>query len=360
VGLTLAVLHEWVNAYDGSVQVFEALAHSFPSADLYALSRTPGVALDLGGRPLRTTWLDRPGLRDRREFTLPLMPLAWRTLRTPQYDTVLTSHHAFAHTNRLSGTAGRHLAYVHAPARYLWTPDIDGRGDRWFLAAPKAALRRVDLRATRRVHAYAANSTAIARRLEQFWDRPSTVIHPPVRTAFYGAAPDAPVDRGYVLGVGRWVPYKQLHLVIEAADRAGMPVKVAGRGPDKSRLVAAAAAAKVPVELVENPTDVELRELYRGATCLVFPTVEDFGMVPVEAMAAGTPVIAFAAGGALDTIEDGVSGLLVQEQTVPALVDALSRATALSPDAARTRAGLFSEAVFRARIQAWVAHEGAG
>jgi glycosyltransferase involved in cell wall biosynthesis len=348
----LAVVHEWVAAYAGSEQVFEALAGAFPDADLIALSYEPGVTLDVAGRTVRTTFLNRTSLRNRRSLTLPLMPAAWRSLGKAQYDVVISSHHALAQTNRLA-EGGVHLAYVHTPGRYIWSPEIDDRGAPWYLGPMRAALRRVDVAASRRVTAYAANSSAVAERIERYWGRDSTVIHPPVRVEFFGEPAPTPPTRDYVLGLGRWIPYKNLHLVIEAADIAGLPVKIAGRGPDKSRIVAAASAAKVPVELIEDPTDLELRDLYRNAACLVFPTIEDFGIVPVEAQAAGTPVVAFARGGALDTVVDGASGILVDSLDPHELARGIEKAAAIWSDDARKNADRFSKTAFTRAIQDW-------
>jgi glycosyltransferase involved in cell wall biosynthesis len=349
----MAILHEWIDAYAGSEQVFEALAQAFPAADLFALSQEPGVELDTGGRPIRTTILDRPGLRQRRNATLPVMPLAWRTLGSAKYDLALSSHHAFAHTNRLA-RGGVHLSYVHSPARYVWSPEIDGRGAAWYLGPARAALQGVDRRAARQVTAYAANSQAVADRIAKFWQREAVVISPPVRVEYFGAATDATGGRDYLLGVGRWITYKNLHLVAEVADRLGMPAKIAGRGPDRERIIAAAAAARVPVEVIESPGDDQLRELYRNAACLIFPTVEDFGMVPVEAQAAGTPVAALASGGALETVSDGVSGAFAADCSVEALVEATQAALGLAGDGPRKNAAQFSHEAFRGAIQNWV------
>jgi glycosyltransferase involved in cell wall biosynthesis len=349
----MAVVHEWVDAYAGSEQVFEAIAGVFPRADLIALSYEPGVRLALDGRRVQTTFLDKAGLRNRRSLTLPFMPVAWRALGKNKYDVVISSHHAFAHTSRLADI-GTHLSYVHSPARYLWSPEIDGRGAAGYLRPVKSALRSIDLAASKRVTAYAANSTAVAERIRQFWGRDATVIHPPIRVDFFGEPAAAPPTRNYVLGVGRWIPYKNLHRVIEAADLAGMPVKIAGRGPDRSRIVAAAAAAKVPVELIEAPSDEALRDLYRNAACLVFPTIEDFGIIPVEAQAAGTPVVAVAAGGATDTVRDGRTGFLVADSTPEALSARILDVGSIDPLDCRNNAARFARAIFDARMEDWV------
>lgn len=344
----LAVVHEWIDSYAGSEQVFEALAQTYPDADLFALSRRPSISLSLGGRPVRTTVLDRSRLP--RAASLPLMPLAWRLLGSAKYDVVLSSHHAFAHTNRLGGVQ---LCYVHSPARYVWSPEIDGRGSASYLLPARAALQRVDRAAAQRVHSFAANSSAVARRIEQYWGREAVVIPPPVRVEFFGSDLDEPRSGDYVLGVGRFVPYKSLHRVIEVADRVGLPAVIAGRGPDQSRLLAAAATARVPVRIVESPSDAELRALYRNARCLVFPQVEDFGIVCVEALAAGTPVVARRAGGALDIVQDGRAGLLAGE-SVDELAAAVRVIDEIDRSACVESAQRFSRAAFRSIVQAWV------
>lgn len=355
--LRVAVVHEWVNAYAGSEQVFEALAGVFPTADLFALSRDPSIQLELRGRAVKTTWLDRPVLRTRRGLTLAAMPSAWWALGHGTYDLVITSHHAFAHANRLAGPSGVHLAYVHSPARYLWSPEIDGRGGSGLLAPARAVLKTVDRRASRRVNGYAANSTAVAQRIRRYWDRDSRVIYPPVRVEYFSGRPPAHPNRDYVLGFGRWIPYKKLHLVIEAADVAGLPVKIAGRGPDARRIHAAAEAATVPVEIIESPDDEQLRSLYAHARCLVFPTFEDFGIVPVEAQAAGTPVVALAEGGALDTIIPGVTGVLTQDTSPRELAQAIRDCSTLSAEDCQRNAQRFGRRAFELAVREWtVAH----
>ena len=349
----VAAVHEWIASHAGSEQVFEAIAATFPDADLFALSREPAVDLELGGRAVTTTLLDRPQLRNRRPLTLPLMPAAWRALGSGRYDVVISSHHAFAHANRLTRPGGIHLSYVHTPARYIWSPEIDARGASGALAPARSLLRVVDRRASARVTDYAANSSAVAARIRAFWQREARVIHPPVRVEFFGADVARDTDRSYVLGVGRWVPYKNLHLVIQAADIAGLPVKIAGRGPDAGRIRAAAAAARVPVEIVESPDDNHLRELYAGALCLVFPTVEDFGIVPVEAQAAGTPVVALAAGGALDTVIDASTGALVAGSSPDQLADGIRRCSELNSGDCRRNAARFTRKKFQQEILAW-------
>jgi len=354
-----ALVHEWVAARAGAEQVFEVLAGMWPTADLHALTTEPGVHLDLGGRPLRTTALNP--LRGHRAVSLPLMPLAWAThARDVQhsYDLVLTSHHAFATSNRLVAPGGVHLAYVHTPARYVWSPELDGRGTSPLLAPVRRALSVLDRRAATGVTGFAANSLEVARRIERFWGRPARVIHPPVDVAAFTRPTEAPdelhLPTNFLLALGRFVPYKNHLLAIDVAERLGRPVVVAGTGPLLSALRERAATASVPVTVLDRPTRAQVHELLSRAAVLLFPTVEDFGIVPVEAMASGTPVVAPARGGSGETVLDGVTGALVETLDVAELAAAVPRAQACAADDCRRRALEFDVTRFRERILDWV------
>ena len=357
-----ALVHEWIAARAGAEQVFEVLAGMWPQADLHALSAAPGVHLELGGRRVRTTALDTAPLRERRALALPLMPLAWRAhAREVQgsYDLVVSSHHAFAAANRLVAPGGAHLAYVHTPARYVWTPELDGRGSSPLLAPARAALRALDRRSAARLTAIAANSREVARRVERCWHREAVVVHPPVDVDALDPALAGPdeleLPAGFLLALGRFVPYKNHAVAVEVAERLGRPVVLAGAGPLAGALRERAATARVPVHVLEAPPPAHVRELLRRASVLLFPTVEDFGIVPVEAMASGTPVVAPARGGTADTVVDGRSGALVEDARPAAYAEAVARAERCAPAACREQARRFDVARFRAEVRAWVA-----
>jgi glycosyltransferase involved in cell wall biosynthesis len=354
----MAVVHEWVQARAGSEQVFETIAQLYPDADLWALSVEPGVRLHVDGRPIRTTWLDLPRVRRHRELTLPLMPLAWWATGTAgSYDVVLTSHHAFATQNRLTRAGGRHYAYIHSPARYLWHPDVDprGRGLPQRIAGP--SLRAVDRRRARQLHSIAANSRAVAIRVREVWDVDCRVLHPPVDTEFFAPGRDETIDLpapdGFLLGLGRWVEYKNLARVIEVGEAVGVPTVIAGRGPLGKSLRQQAACATTPVHVVEAPSDAVVRELLRRAGVLVFPTVEDFGIVPVEAQAVGTPVVAPRAGGALETIVDSSTGVLVDDVAVDTLAEGVREALVMDTSRCTGNARRFSRYAFASGLAEW-------
>ena len=355
----LALAHEWLVARAGSEKVFEALARLFPDADLFALSDTLGPGFDSGGRRVATTFIDRvPALRDRRALALPLMPLAWRTVSNARYDLVISSSHACVKGFR-PGRDALHLCYCYTPMRYVWDPH-DRRSGLHHLAGlgPRAALRRWDRRSVRWVDGFAAISAAVRDRIERYYGRPSRVIHPPVDTGFYSPGPPASaVPAGpFALACSRFVPYKRLDLAILAADVAGVPLVVAGSGPGEAALRALAGGVRVPVTFERRPSDERLRDLFRAASAFVFPALEDFGIVAVEAQACGTPVVALAEGGTADTVVDGVTGVLVDAQEVDAFAKGVERALELDAGAACvTNAGRFSVARFEAQVRAWVA-----
>ncbi|MGC4894577.1 glycosyltransferase [Micromonospora sp. DT31] len=351
---SVALVHEWFGVTGGSEQVFRNIAELFPAAQRFALWKDDGVDEPL----LRESWLARTPIRRSKALALPLMPVVWRTLTRERFDVVISSSHAFAHTVRLGPPeTTRHLSYVHAPARYLWNPATDGRGASPLLTLPRRALQGVDLRFSRHVHRYAANSREVQARIRRYWRRDAVVINPPVRVDYFAAAPaaDRAQARDYLLGVGRWIPYKRFDLIVAIAEAAGMPLVIAGSGPEEANLRRLAERAGVPVTFEVTPSQERLRRLYWGARALLFPVHEDFGIVPVEAQACGTPVLGLRRGGLLETVVDGETGLLV-DSTDPRDHAALTRRLdELRPDRVQAHAATFSEASFATAFAAWVA-----
>ncbi len=354
----MALVHEWLEAIGGSENVFWALADQFPDADRWCLwdnrsDRTPRV---------RETWLARTPAPRSKMVALPLMPLAWRTQRAESYDVVLSSSHAYAHTVRFRGSRDAlYLSYVHAPARYLWTPELDSRGARALVAAGSPLLRAVDRRLGRHVSALAVNSLEVRDRVRRFWDQDATVIHPPVDVEYYadGSAEDeellpAGLPGTYALAAGRWVPYKGFDAAIRAAALADLPLVLAGGGPDERRLRALAATLGAPVTFVDNPSRALLRLLYRRAQVFVFASHEDFGIMPVEAQAAGTPVAGVAVGGLLETVVPGRTGVLAGSANPTDLAVALRAAAELKGSAEPAEnARRFGAGAFRRSIGEW-------
>lgn len=354
----IALCHEWLVSRFGSEKTFQAMAEALPAADLHALSWDRASGLSFGGRPVRTTFLDRAGpLRQRRDLQLPLMPLAWRLASKQPYDIVVTSSHACAKGFRPAREA-IHLCYCYTPLRYVWLPDVDQRRKQNPLTrAAASGLRRWDLASVAWVDEFAAISNAVRQRIELIYNRPARVIYPPVDTDFY--TPDPRCEPGgFALVVSRMIPYKRIDLVIRACRGVGIPLVVAGSGPEEGRLRDLADELGGPVVFVTAPTDEALRELYRAATMVVFPAEEDFGIVAVEAQACGTPVVALAAGGSLDTVRHGTTGVLVAEQDEANFAAGIAQVLAdpgrFSARACRDHAVGFSQERFAEEFVEWV------
>jgi len=309
--LRVAVAHEWVDSFAGSEKTFAEIAKTFPEADVFALTVNTAATNLIPDRNITTTMLqkfDPKGLR--RAISLPVMPLAWGLLKHEEYDVFISSSHAFARYFNSHNPAAKHLSYVYTPLRYAWYPEIDGRGSGRLSTPARALLRRLDLRSARSVTAFAAISQTVAQRVTVCYSRESRVIYPPVDTAFFTPDPSGHREEN-LLAVSRFVPYKRLDLAIQLAEFMKMPLTLAGSGPDEARLRRLADKSRYPVAFVISPTDEDLRRHFRSARALVFLANEDFGIVPVEAQACGTPVLGIAAGGVSETVIDRETGVLL-------------------------------------------------
>lgn len=359
---TIALCHEWLAAPRGSEKTFEAMAASLPDAELYALTCSRSAGVSFGGRGVTTTFLDRmTPLRNRRSLQLPLMPLAWRYASRRTYDLVVTSSHACAKGFWPARNA-LHLCYCYTPMRYVWLSAVDARGGRSRLRRPvESYLRSWDLTATRWVDDFAAISVAVQDRIEEFYGRSARVIHPPVDVDFFTPAPEKP-NGGFALAVSRLVGYKRLDAALLACHRLDVPLVIAGCGPEEQRLRALAAKLGAAVRFVSAPNGDELRGLYRGADVLVFPAEEDFGIVAVEAQACGTPVVAFAKGGSMDTVVPGKTGVLVETQDADCLAEGIRVAldARFDADDCRRNAERFAVSRFQRQFLDWVEGAAAG
>lgn len=356
----IALCHEWLSGRSGSEKTFEIMAQEFPEADLYSLTWNRSASFDFGARQVETTFLDRVGaLGGRNALQLPLMPLAWRYSSRKEYDVVVTSSHACS-KGFWPGRRALHLCYCYTPARYLWMSSIDARERRALVNAAvspiAAALKTWDKHSAKWVDDFAAISQAVSGRIERIYGRQARVIHPPVATRFFTPDPGC-AREDFVLAVSRMVPYKRLDLAIHACKLAGVPLVLAGTGPQELELRELAAGIRHPVEFVISPDDATLRTLYRSCKAVIFPPEEDFGIVPVEAQACGTPVVALGRGGSLDTVLDGITGVLVEEQRAEPFADGLEQALdegRFSPKDCLRNAERFSEELFRRRFRSWV------
>ena len=334
----VALVHEWLESSAGSEKTFERMADSLPEAELFALTCSEkysdwGPEMSRSGRPIQTTLLQKVGpLREKRSISLPLMPFAWQLLGRTSFDVVVTSSHAFSRYFPLGKAS--HLSYVHSPIRFAWVPSIDGRGDGHVAAPARWMLRKADKRTVARVDSFSANSSTVRDRIREFYGRDANVIYPPVDVGRFAPARASRAPGDYLLAFSRWVPYKRLELAIRIGEELDMPIVIAGSGPEEANLRRLAASSRACVRFEVRPSDERVTQLLASAAALIFPANEDFGIVPVEAQAAGTPVVCLASGGASETVLDGVTGAHSPteflEDFVAATRQALSLRTPLS------------------------------
>jgi glycosyltransferase involved in cell wall biosynthesis len=357
----IAIVHERFTEIAGSEHVVEQLALQWPGARVYApIARPEGTPAGLTTPP-NTTWLNSiyNGIGQRSYApVLPLMPTAFRRLPLRDAEAVVVSHHAFA-TQAVHATDAPVIAYVHSPARWAWDPELragegGGRAGAAILTALSAVARRCETGAAPRLTTVVANSTAVADRISRWWGRDdAVVVHPPVDTE--GFTPDPTVEReDFFLLAGRLVPYKRPDIAIRAAALADVPLVVAGDGRAMEQCRALAGPKTVFLGRVSHE---KLLELHRSTRALLMPGIEDFGIVPVESMATGTPVIALGEGGAVDSVIHGTTGLHVQpgtdDEIVTGFADAMTSFDPAQFDRAQIRvwAEGFSRANFRSRMQ---------
>lgn len=365
--MTGALVHEWIAQDGGSENVFQAMSECFPDADLHCLWNDSIGRFD----PTRVheSWMARTPLRRHKAAALPIMPLVWRTLRDRGYDWALISSHAFAHHARFRGAPAdlRRMVYVHTPARYVWSRAFDARGNGVVARVVSHGLRPLDRHRAGEGAEFAANSEFVRQRIRAAWGVDARVIYPPVRVEHIQSVADWParvqgdeartlesLPADFVLGASRFIPYKRLDDVIRVGEAIDRPVVLAGHGPSAGALREAARVASVPVHFVHAPSEALLYALYQRAALYVFPAVEDFGIMPVEAMAAGAPVLAQAEGGAAESVVDGESGALIRFDSAEEMRRGATTAIATDRTTRTTRAKEFGAARFRAEITDWV------
>jgi glycosyltransferase involved in cell wall biosynthesis len=333
-----AVVHDWLTIPGGSEKVVLELLDLLGPADVYTSVYDPGEWSPLlAGRAVHPSFLDRiPGARRHYPKLLPLMNAAFESFDLGDYDLVVSSSHSCA-KNVLTPPGALHVCYCHTPMRHAWEPrfleaEELGTVGRTAARALMPSLRRRDLAGASRPDVFVANSRHVAARIRKYYRREAEVIAPPIEIDRHLASPRDPGD--YYLVMGRVVPYKRVDLALAACARLGRKVKVVGTG---RALDAARRAAGPDAELLGFVADDELAPLLAGARALLFPGEEDFGIVPVEAQAAGVPVIAYGAGGIRDSIVDGVTGVFFEHQTVESLADAIVAFEQLELDEAAIR-----------------------
>ncbi len=349
--MKVALVHDWLTGTRGGERALREMALLFPDATLFTLFRFPGsVPAEIERLEIRTTFLQRL-VSERRDYRrlLPLFFPAAESWDLSGFDLVLSSSHCVA-KNARKGPGALHVCYCHTPVRYLHDQFEEyfrgrGAGIRGLARAVRLPLAAWDRAAARRVDAFLANSKNVRDRIRRLYGRDATVVFPPADTGFFTpGTPDTP--RSGFLVVSALAPYKRLDDAIAVANHRGLPLTIAGYGPERERLRRLAGET---VRFAGTPTDEELRDLYRSAEAVLMPGEEDFGIVPVEAQACGTPVVALGRGGATETVSDGRTGVLYPEAGAAGLEAAIDRFRTLrfNPDVAVRNASRFCRDTFR-------------
>jgi glycosyltransferase involved in cell wall biosynthesis len=357
----VALVHDWLTGMRGGEKVLEAVAELFPDATIHTLLQVPGsVSPPLERHAARRSfvqWL--PGARRRYRRYLPLFPTAIEQFDFDPYDLVVSTSHCAAKSVVVPGRA-RHVCYCHSPMRYAWDqfdayfgPAQVGPAASRLLRPVLARLARWDRATAGRVDRYVANSHYVAGRIRRYYNRGSTVVYPPVDTAFYRPEPLRSPER-FFLVVSALVPYKRLDVAIRACGQVGAALTIVGTGPEEVRLRRLAQSVAADVEFAGWLDGDRIRDLYQRSRAVLMPGVEDFGIVPVEAQACGRPVVALAEGGAVETVVDGITGVLVRDPSVEAFAAALRDVSARPFDGAaiRRHAESFSKARFQQQFRA--------
>jgi glycosyltransferase involved in cell wall biosynthesis len=345
----LALVHDYLIQMGGAERVVATMAEAFPEAPIYTSATDRRQLLpQFSGKKIINSWADRfPGLHDSFKKFFPIYPFAFQTFKPIDADVVWISSSGFAKWVRVKPTA-KTICYCHTPPRFFW--DVDGYvkaelGNSlggWSAKVLLSFLRRWDFVRAQRIHRFVANSRCVQQRIWECYRRPSMIIHPPVdvnRFSVVGKTDD------YCLVLSRLIGYKRIDLAIEAFNRLGQRLIIIGDGPDRVRLEAMAGPT---ISFLGRITDGEIDHYLARCRALIFPGLEDFGIAAVEAQACGRPVIAFAGGGALETVIPGETGLFFEEQTADGLLEAVRRSGTVNWSAERIRANAlkFSREVF--------------
>lgn len=357
----VVIVHDWLTNMGGAEPLVLEIHKLFPNAPIYTSVYDSEKMTAFKNIDVRTTKLQKK-LPKKLRFKHVLWPTyrakAFRELDLSEFDIIISSSSAEAKSVHKTRSGQIHIAYIHTPPRYYWSHYEEFRKEfnfgsltpfiRPFIPSFVKKMRKLDLESTKDIDVFIANSTVTQERIKKYYNKPSTIIYPPVEVAKFTPPPSS--DRsGYVIW-GRHVPYKRFDLAIEAANKLKAPLTIAGSGPDTERLKSLAGPT---VKFVGRISDQALVKLAQTSKAFLFPNEEDFGISAVEALAAGTPVIAYKKGGALDIVQDGETGVFFEEQTVESLINAMKRFETLSflPATLHRKAKRFDKGFFDTKLQ---------
>lgn len=359
----VAIVADWLTNMAGAENVVLALAEAFPGALIYTSVYTPEKVPAFKKYDVRTTYLQKlPGpLRKLHKFFPMLRVNAFKQLDLSEFDVIISSSSAESKQVRKTRAGQVHICYCHTPIRYYWSHYDEYKKDPGFgklnwlvrLAMPfmVPGLKRADYEAAQRVDLFVANSEEVQKRITRYYGQPSTIVYPPVDIDRFEPTKER---ADYYVTLGRQVPYKHHDLAVQAATKLGVPLKVFGNGSEHSRLVSMAGpTVEFYTDRFGDASDKAVNQALNQAKGFIFPAEEDFGIVQVEALAAGAPVIGYAKGGTLDIVQDGESGVLFNEQTVEAVTEAIKRAdaTTFHPGTLRRKSRRFDKGLFITKMR---------
>lgn len=362
INARVALVHDWLNGMRGGEKVLEGLSELFPAAPIYTLFSEPSKISDqLRRHAIHQSFITRlPGWRRYYRNMLPVFPAAIGRFDFSQFDLIVSSSHCVAKAARRPKGA-LHICYCHAPMRYVWDLYDQYLGGhsrlhpkRLAMDVVRSGMQRWDRRTADRVDHFIANSHYIAGKIRKFYNRDAVVIHPPVDIDMYQPPPAGQPRQEFFLVASALVAYKRIDIAVRAFTGRRESLVVAGHGPELDKLRAMAPAN---IKFIGWQAPGELRSLYQQCRALIFPGIEDFGIVPVEAMACGAPVIAYGEGGLTETVVDGETGILYKDQSVKGLRAALDQfhSEAFDAEVLRRRAEQFSRARFIAELRDFIA-----
>lgn len=353
-----AIIADWLTNYAGAENVISAFYKLYPDSKIFTTLFNPEKMKELASADVETSYIQKiPGAKNHHPWFLSLMPLAVESFDLSQYDVVLSSCHSIA-KGIITKPETMHVCYCHTPMRYAWDDFHKYIGESNFpwiikkmIPGQISKIRLWDRLSADRVDYFIANSSYVAQRIKKYYQRDSVVIYPPVDTDKFNVT-EIPTE-DYYLAVGRLIPYKKFDLLVETFNKNGKKLKIAGTGSEMKKLKV---IAKNNIEFLGFVPDEELKKLYQNCRAFLFPQIEDAGIAPLEAMASGRPVIALKAGGVVDVLQEGKTGLFFEKQTVKSLSEAIDKFEKTNFDSAKIRkhAEQYSTKEFQKKIDAFV------
>lgn len=326
--MRVALVHDYLNQYGGAEKVLEAFLEIFPNAPIYTILYDKKIVDKFfSNKKIKTSFLQKiPFIKKHHRLFPPLMPLAVEKLDLSDYDLVLSDSAAFG-KGVITRPNTLHICYCHTPIRYAWDDSHKyirefsmKKFAKFFVPIFMNYLRLWDREAAYRVDKFICNSQFVAQRIKKYYKQEAEVIYPPVNIKNFGVVEFVENEKPYFLMVGRLLPYKRFDMAIEAFNKLELPLKIIGSGPEMKKLKK---MANWNIEFLGEKNNEELKKYYQECQALIFPQEEDFGIVALEAMACGRPVIAYKGGGALESVIGGKTGMFFEEQTVESLVEAV-------------------------------------